>query len=323
MAYFETNVDSVDLGLKVLDKPMLVGSSAQHARDRSTGPFGGTIAAVWNTVGTTAAGDSSDSDFPTSAASDLKFHPVTKPNTVAPTWYLVMSLRSVAFDVIVIGGDNFGLHATGSITMNVQVADDGVFGPLSRVFTVATTGPLPVGNVGRRVFLALQQVPPIAAEYTNVDFLRLEITGLLSPFVPEIGEVWLGSRRQMAQGGLIPWDRATFESEVVDTVAKSGVVTRYELHHGRADTTLVLNPAADVDKDRVNGFWEDCNFGALPVLYVPQPGSQVDRAYVMHATPPRMVAPIVGPFEQRMTIALRETAPFLSNELLARDGTLL
>lgn len=318
--YSSSTIDFDDFKLKLQDKPMLVGSSAQHARDRSTGPFGGTIAAIWNITGSITGGDSSDPDFPTFAASDLKFHPVTKPDAFAVTWYLVMSLRAAAFNVIVIGGDNFGLHTSGSITMNVQIANDGFF--TTDLLTVATTGPLAVGDVGRRVFLSLEPFV-IDGEYINVNNLRLEITGLAGTFIPEIGEVWLGSRRQMAQFGLIPWDPATFESEIVDTVAKTGVVTRYEFHHGRADTTLVLNPAADVDKDRVNGFWEDCNFGALPVLYVPQPGSQVDRAYVMHATPPRMEAPTVGPFEQRMTIALRETAPFLSNELLARDGTLL
>lgn len=180
------------------DKPLL--SSRNSAEDQT--------AMEWNEVGTVAATDRNLTDFPPENAVDTFLHVETKPNTGAVTsneWYLILTLPTgVEYDWAGVFGHNFAT-LPGAVLVELQIADDAAFSV--NLETIASWSPGASTKRLVELVLDLSSVPVgLAQRFTGDHFARLRITnGGGADFVPEVGELVLGRRRQLKHQPNRPW----------------------------------------------------------------------------------------------------------------------
>lgn len=152
----------------------------------------------WTEVGTFVATDRTDADYPTSWAYDGYPDYKTQPDsTAASTWYLIYDFgagNEIDLDCAFIIGHNFGTLSL--TTVQVEIADDSLF--TVNLTTIADFGS-PADDT-RLVDYSLN-----ALRYTNIRYLRLKLSRG-SNFTPEIGELFLGRRRQLGRKPDRPFD---------------------------------------------------------------------------------------------------------------------
>lgn len=178
------------------------------------------LVARWTEVGATTSTDRTLSTAPSRWVYDGRPGLASTPDaTSSSTWYLVFDLAAagIEFDCCGIMGHNFGTLAL--TTVQLQVADDAAFS--SNLKTLADFGS--PSNDDRLASIELYHTGSAALRYGGVRYLRIKLSRA-TPFTPEIGELLIGRRRQLAFKAQRPFDvyALSENSEISET--DSGVL---------------------------------------------------------------------------------------------------
>ena len=269
-------------------------------------------------VGTTSSGgtDRTDAAYPTSRADDRHLHATTRPATsiVDDDFYLAWDLNATkSFDMIMIGGHNF-TDAT-SLTVTFEIADNSTFG--SNLHTLATWSNAHQSSK-RLVSLSLKHTGSDPLSYaidTSTPYGRWGRIKLNSGanWTPQIGEVWLGTRRHLPYQFDGPLDDKSTEAVVSDFEARSGARTRYVFSEGRARRSVSTLVDAAADITTVDNFWAECGYGSKPFLMLDQPNTDAQRCYLM-SHQGGLDFPLVLPAARQLSLNMVEHAPYYTSE---------
>jgi hypothetical protein len=299
MAYSSADLSSADLASAAADQPLAIGRNWLRHAD--------SVAPQWKQGGSWAAGsDETDSDGPTSYAWDEFDDLQTYPDASQTTWYLLMDFGASEVGII----DSLVLlNCTNleSVRVRLQIADDNAFS--SNLITISDNT-LGASFSGRHVDLVIKESGDSNAKrYSSVRYARLLFTKG-SGFIPRIGEVILGRRRQLKAHPTLPYaprqltgKRARFESA-------GGVVTDYVFHRGRRrlEGTITPHQTAYID-DWVALFEQDCDLGKYGFVWVDDPNSSATDAYWMRWDDMGLSGPFVGYTERQFRISAMEQGP--------------
>lgn len=267
------------------------------------------FATRWSTTGSwTSGADLTASDSPGYNAYDFQFNRFTAPSSAQSTWYFLMNFGGTpaTIDAAVILGHNFG--AIGGLTVTLEVADDAAF--TTNLRTLATWTP---GTSTKR--LVNVTLGGSNNSYSGVVYARVKITGS-SAFIPQIGEIFLGARRQLNSAGLLPYDPDMESARTVDFDGRSGVRTRYVFNDGQQTLKFDLS-IADASSDAVvSSWWSDCAHGTRPFVYIERPNTAPGAAFLMWFPQGyKLQRPYLSDVVRRLSVELEEQgAPFYANE---------
>tara|TARA_R110000824_G_scaffold22528_2_gene82373 strand:- start:1304 stop:2218 length:915 start_codon:yes stop_codon:yes gene_type:complete len=299
-------LSTAETDLVTNDKPVLIASSA----------MAGVSVAIWYTSAAadiTSETDQAHEDFPSTRAHDRRNHTDTRTSGSASTFYFgaVLGTTAPAFDCLAILGHNFG--AIGGLTVTAEIADDATFS--TNLHTIATFSP---SSDKRLMTFDLKHTGSDPIRYTpdgttpNAQFFRLKITKG-SAFSPKIGEIWIGRRRHLPFKLDEELDDKRTVSTYADFESVSGAIKRYVLNRGRLERSgsTVIDNAADIAT--VESFWSESDEGTKAFLYCEDPGSNPEKAALMHHQG-GFEFPLIGPGVRQLGLELREAAPFVSQE---------
>ena len=291
-----------------------------------------------------------NASFPTTRVYDRHNHLVAKPTRrAAPNsssgYGIIFDLGSTdySFDCVVIAGHNLSsLQSTatsngGDLYVQVWAADDINF--TTNVKQVATfwgghTGsftdnkPLTsfdcgtnhgsVGNIeGAGEFTT----------YSSVRYLQISVyddtntTGASAISSPELGEVFIGTRRQLSAQPNLPLSTKVTRSNIVDFNAKSGVVSRYVMNTGQKvypDLTWEGDGSDGYGLDDIGTlesfFKSDITHGTKPFFYAPDPVTNPREIYFMLLEDAEFGAQnVFGPDTETVSVSMTEVSPFYSS----------
>ncbi len=204
----------------------------------------------WRTSGTFSFGDDiSDPDYPTTRAFDRQSHLVTRPDIAeiaamnsAGEVSLLLELTPgstslYTVDTFIITGHNLHLFQGGA---DVYVDFDGGSGGVDvSDFSGTVYGALWDTNTtpwddGRRLISQEVGITGTASRFTAIRYARIRIVpagdfedDANNPLVPEIGEVWLGRRRQMSTMPDRPWSNRRGRGVSTLHIGETNIQTAY------------------------------------------------------------------------------------------------
>ena len=295
---------AAEIAAAALDKPMMV---AVHALESPQ-------IARWDADGSLAAGDDiSATGYPARFSYDRRTGKPTKPNAGATTQYLAYQLNAspADFDCIFIVGHNFG--TIGGLTVSVEIADNSAFSTNLREIASWSPGS---SNVRLSDLTLNHSGSGIsgAARYSAVDYLRLKTTG--GSHTPEVGELWVGRRRQLLHKGNIPYDDLGLRSSQRVTVNGVGEAVSSAQYVGQHVVAARLNPHDSTAKSDIQAWFRECNYGTRSFVWVEDPATYPARFHVVKLDEPSFAFPLMGPFEREITVTATEQGPhFLDPEI--------
>ena len=264
MAYSSAALTAQEIADFALDYPILGGKTAGDSLSD----------ARWNTSGSLANADVSATGFAASKAFDRRGNEITKPNTTGTVWYLMLDAGAAPADVdfAVIIGHNFS--SVGVTEVLLQVADDNAF--TSNLVTVATWV---AGFTARLASFSLFHTGAAALRYTLGRYWRLKIT--MASGTPQVGELWLGRRRQMSTRALMGFDSSEEEARVADFTADDGSTIRYKLSAGQrvVDASFIIATAGEVTT--LDSWYTECDRLTEPTIYCEAPSSAPTYSHLM------------------------------------------
>lgn len=283
------------------DKPLFAGQSVVMSQAESSGG----ITAFWST--SVGGSDETDSDFPAGRVGDGYHQSMTKPDHAASTWYLHIDLGAVVvFDTLVLAGHNFNTVGLTSVTVRET---DASWTSTSLIASFS----VPSSNA-RLVSVNLDDGNSTPQRYSS-RYIRITMVAG-GAVIPEIGEVYLGRRRQMRRFFNLPFDRTPSESLVDMIQSSSGVFSPYVRNRGRRRFQVSYRKLADATTiDELQNWFAESKQGTKPSLFIPQPGSLPNNAYFVFPQPAELKFPFEGPFDRATTLQLVEHAPFLLTEV--------
>lgn len=310
MAFSASTVPSNELTPLAADKPLFIGSNILTAYNALP---------QWRVSGSWASG----SDI-TSSATRFGFdghgHLQTFPtlSAGAQNYSYIMDLtegtgNTSTLDCAMILNHNF-YTLTATVTVYLEISDISDF---SSSTTLATWTPGTADD--RLISFSLNT----NQRYVSVRYLRLRVNtsagGGFVTNVPRFGELFAGRRYQMSYHPTIPWESKAERSEVVDFVPHSGAAVRYVRNYGQRffdfTTKMHGSDANGLNQEtQLRNFWQACRYGARPFVFVPNPTTAAQNAYLCHADP-SMSMPILGPFERNLSLSFYEKAPFRTAEV--------
>lgn len=311
MAFTGTSLTAAYLAFTAADKPLFMANNV--LRDYNARP-------QWRTGGSWASGsDITDPSYPTWLGYDGKGASRTAPTLTggsAAYSYLCDLVEGTdadhSFDMAVVWNHNFHL-LDGTVTVRLEIADDNAF---TTNLTTLTTWTV-VTDPSRLVSLNLNN----NRRYTNARYVRLRITTSAGSFTtaPAFGELWLGRRRQMSIYPNLPYEMKRLRSTVADFTAKSGARIRYVHNAGQRVFELAMSTGGAVEstetENEIRGFWQDCRYGSLPFVHIPQPESYPEEAFVCLDEDADLGLPLVGPYEREGSFSFTEIAPYRQGEV--------
>lgn len=273
MAWSFAALASYETARLALDKPLV---AAQKIPSSPT-------TCRWNTAGTCAAADQSDTSYPARNAYDGFPGFATKTDgTLASTWYLVFDLGSAfSFDCAFIVGHNFGTLSL--TTVELYVADDSAFTTsLTKVADFGTPS-----DDGRLQDLALDHAEDLGRahdtaasagpnRYTS-QYVRLKLSRG-SNFTPSLGELILGRRRQLQFKPMRPFDEYAFNENAELEEYESGLVSKYNYARRGFSLNGNLWVTDSTYRDDLVGFFRDCR-GSM--VWIDNPNSAPASFHMM------------------------------------------
>jgi hypothetical protein len=231
-------------------------------------------------------------------------------------------------DSIVIGSHNLNQIDVGSVTypflVTVHFSDVADFSSYQQVVQWNVTT--------RTNFINKRLVLLPSASYTNVSYIQIVFSvasggGAVLP-APQIGEVFMGPRRQLSRRP----DTESFDTDTTENVmgtfsSKGGVHSRYAISRGRAIRSPKFYPSGDPrlgttdlygldDLQTFDTFWSDTDYGSKPFFYLPSPFTKADNAYFMYSERTEFPSAMLGGLTEReLEYDLREVSPYLSSEV--------
>jgi hypothetical protein len=253
---------------------------------------------------------------------DIPTKPVgTSLVTTAEDLSLVIETdNDLELDMVCVIGLN--AHETGSneVTVSLQLADtatfDGVF--LTNYWTVATWTLDPNGGSGRSRLIELDfsivGFNPKIVSGVNYARLRFQATGGLD-FVPQVGELYLGKRLQLARRPDRPYDTKRYMRDVVSATSYSGARTDTCRYEGRFKLDARWRPRVADDNglnDVANwdAFYRYSDGGRHSFLWIDEPFSATERARLMRLDGGEFTLPEIEPSLRDFRLSAEEQPPF-------------
>ena len=292
------NLSTAELALVTGDKPMLVGSNILETSAPSTSNV------KWLPTNPLSGTSDTHASYPASAAWDRFFNVDTRPDTAGATWNFTINLGTHdPFDMIMIGGHNFGT-ITG-LTVKFQLATDATFGSVT---DLSTWSP---GTSNKRLVSLVLSDTSTAKRWTTTPYIRVNITGTSG--TPRIGELWLGRRRHLPYKFNIAAQEKRTRSEVVRFESRSGLVTSYTKSKGKALRSGAVEMDDSTNISDVTSWWEECDYGAKPFLWIENPATSPSNCHVMTCDT-ELDFDLTGPSSRALQLDMRESAPYLTGE---------
>jgi len=313
MAFSGGPLSSAELANKAADKPIINGRQAGDLTSAVTKWVVGTI------TGTTAALDDTDPQFPAKLALDRKHHAATRPDTADTLFTFAVSLleqptdpinsNKIAVDMIHMMETNFG--DLGGATLVFQVADDILH--LTNNTTVATLVYASGSDANvRRTILDLDDGTNDPARIVS-QFWRIGIT-LGASGIPQIGEFWLGRRRQLIHQTQRPATDLNQQSTIIGNESDSGVLQEYTKSVGKAVRNDLIVNNDTVELSDINGWWSDGVRAGRGFTYIEKPETAQDTFHVFKVSDNAKRLPLVGPVDREFALSLIEQGPHLELE---------
>jgi hypothetical protein len=242
---------------------------------------------TWTYQGNTA--DDSATNSPASNATDRRASRVTKPTTARLIQYLALDLGSTFaadVDLAAVIGANLGAisaDGSGTLTVALDVADDSAFVTGKQtVWTQTVAGDTKnqrlVSMVG--TVLGLAHTGAAALRYTGARFWRLKISRASGTFIPQIGDLWLGRRRQMRSKPLLPADPDATITNAGEHKAASGPITRYIYSSGQASRPFRWWIVTNAEATDLASWWSESKRGKA-FLFILKPTTAPRAALIM------------------------------------------
>lgn len=313
MAFSVASVPAVETAALALDKPVFAASNALRSYNQVPAFF---------TTRTWAGTQVDQATTPGYWAHDDTMVAQARPtDTTIASMFLLFDLDDTAgheIDMAIIGNHNFS-DLAGTVTVKLYFADDSAFTTNLRTAYTWT-----ISDASRLVSMVLDTTITGPFRYSAVRYAGIGIT-TTSTFstangMPQIGEVFLGRRRQLARKHDYPGDDLS-ESSVVEThETTGGYSTQYRDAYGRRDLSLSwTSDTADVlgidDQAVWRSLWTDSEQGTRPFWYLREPSTAPGNAVLMRAPSPRMSFNHLGPNHGERRLAMVEQPPFLSREI--------
>jgi len=255
----------------------------------------------WNLTGSFATADGSAAGHELSVcAGDGATHVLSYPSLVSTLWYALFAFESpgIEFDTIALLNTNLDENIGFPAIIEVQLDNSYTFPSPTQASYNLTYG----SGWKRLMFLDTNR-------YSGVEFLRLRI--VVPSMTPEVGEVFIGRRRQLQQHPRLGFDHQNLVSTRKLGRTPSGVLTPYSLRQGQRVMDVSLPCHRDDDVDDIEGLYEtDTSFGSDPVLWLDSPTSSFRQDFsMMHFDPPELVGQYSGPSERQFSFRLVEQGP--------------
>jgi len=293
-----SNLSTAQLALVTADKPILVGRNILEDSAPSTSNI------KWLPTNNLADTSDTHASFPASNAWDRFLNVDTRPDTAGATWNLSINLGThEPFDMIMIGGHNFG--TIGGLTVKFQKATDATFGSVTDLSTWTP------GSSNKRLVSLVLSDTSTAKSWTTTPHVRINITGTSG--TPKIGEVWLGQRRHLPYKFNVAAQEKRTGSEVVRFESRSGLVTSYTRSKGRAFRSGAVEMDNATHISDVTSWWDECDYGSKPFLWIENPGTSPGDCHVMTCDP-ELNFDLTGPSSRMLQLDMKESAPYLTGE---------
>lgn len=298
MAWSSTALASGEATALAADRPVLIGYSAVQRAP--------TLLAEWNTdAGSFAETDRSETDYPAYFMHDKFAHSQSRGGAAITDneWYALFDASQGSAVVDCVAILNHNLTGLAGIGIDIQRADNSAFS--TNLATITTVTPT-----------AARTIVFFSNRFIAGGYLRLRITAT-GNFVPRIGEVWWGRRRQLRTDVRPGGDIDALSSVLAMSVGSgSESVTTKAL--GRLSPELEFTPQDDlstlVDTETVRAWWADCDYGAAPFLWVPNPTSAPNDVRLMSSADLGLSMPRKNFSDRTFKRTWRELPPFLSAE---------
>lgn len=314
MAYSGSDITAAEQTGSSNDAWLLCGKSVIELAKDNAG-----FTAEWDTGGVSGGGTDDNATYPTTRAYDRLWHNNTRPTTAVssgnPNW-LVFDAGSSSvfddFDVAVILGHNLG---GSSATLSLQASDNADID--ANGTEIATWSPsAPAGNNETRlVSIDLDDGANAQPQvFTGLRFLGLKISSA-STFTPQIGEVWLGKRRQMTKPPEYPYNPDGNASDISRITSRSGIIHKYTRSRNGQVITGNFKTDTAAKATVLTSLWADINQSGKTFILIDRPSTVAGTAYVMDLN--SSVIPggeHIASLARRWSFNMTETAPFFGRE---------
>jgi hypothetical protein len=259
MAWASAELSADYLAWMADDKPLLLGEN--HARNPDFEEW-------HNNGGGFPEADITHADGPISYAydgyTDLQTYTAAGTNR-----YLCFAWSTaVDFDTVALVGTNIPSSSVTSISL--QIADDNTYS--TNLSTIASWTPS-ASDAPRRLFADLHHTGSNPRLYTSVAYFRFAFI-TCTPTPPYIGEVFIGTRRQMKTNPFGAWDRMQLKNRQTLVEAAGGPLTKYVYNAGRRQIRARFGPHEDdTIADLVGLHRDDTSWGEYPFLWCDEPTS--------------------------------------------------
>lgn len=311
MAYAAADITAAEITGSAADAPLLVGTSVVESAKSNAG-----FELRWNADGNFATADATETANPVTRSYDRHWHADTRPNSSGTErWLLFKSGTAInfnEFDAAVIMGHNLGANTA---TLSLQVSDDPDVGTNGTEIATWTPSAPTGNNESRLVSVDLDDAANSNPQaFTAVQYIGVKITAA-GGFVPQIGEVWLGKRRQMYKRPRMGYNPDASASRTVTATSLTGVKTRYtKSRSGQVLSAQFVTDTA-VAASVVTDLWADTNQGTKPFVWIEEPTTAPATARIMLLDSPVLPGgTYLSGRVRTWDLGMTETGPFFDRE---------
>lgn len=285
------------------NKPLLLGEN--HVRNATT--------IKWTTSFDLSATDITAAAGPSSYLHDGYTDLVNTSNSGGTNRYLLIDFGTpVDFDTVAIMGTNFA--SMGATRVLIDIADDSTFSTNLVALTdwyTASTDPV------RRLRAELYHTGSTPRLYTDVQYFALVFVAGGSAPLPEIGELFVGQRRQMKTNPFGAWDKMQLRNRQTLVEAAGGPLTKYVYNAGRRQIRARFGPHEDDTIADLAGLYrDDTSWGEYPFVWCDEPTSNPDDCNMMVFDQDTWASPYNGPQQREFFLSASEQGPdYLELEL--------
>lgn len=225
MAWSKEDITQAEQDAWIAGKPCFVGFNVLSLS---------VVTPEWSTLGGwPTSTDSVDPDAPTSRLTDGKGTPTSYPTGTSAFWALLFELDDTdarnEFDCALLLGHNFEEITSGQLDVSIRIADTNDFSGASARYPYVWED---VGGNPLRLqsFDLDDQSDDMPQRYSGVKYVAVYFTGTgTGNYIPRIGELVLGRRRQLVRAPTDDHDPSPRESQVIDRAHDGGGSSRYLL----------------------------------------------------------------------------------------------
>jgi hypothetical protein len=291
MAWSEVDIPAAEQALFENDKPFIL---AQNLLRNAT--------PTWVDGSATNAFNAT---FPPVRVHDGYTDLATRPTDLtSATYYLRFDLGALReFDTVA-----FPRHLVGGYDVSLEVADNSGYSTNLTVVHPAITVP---ANGGR--FIMTNLTSTTGRKVITARYVRIKIVKASGTQVPNLFEVCLGKRIQLAHNPDVPYDPDAQAPSLATAVSYSGRRTNY-IRHGRQRFIRGALTTSGAEAAAIIAGYEDAQGNARPVVYSPNPFT-LASSYLFGFMATEFDMPYAGPIDRRYSIDFEEQGPhFLSEE---------